>query len=239
MIYADDRENEVLLHRLRAKVGDRREDPKGQCVVKRLREGDYIIGPYGIEAKEINDLYRSILGIGRNGRTIKHQLAELCEAVEVPVLAIYNTQLKPYFRGRKPTGPERAREIAKQQRIIKSFKHMLYAQFPKVRMIEFATMDEFVEWLATMNIQNTVRGRPAIMENRNKRQPPEDPRVAALAGIPGITEEIALELLNQFGGLRGILRTRNKQKDFMRVKGVGRVTARRLKQFGKTWEGEV
>lgn len=236
MIYADDRENEVLLHRLRAKVGDRRDDPKGQCVVKRLREGDYIIGPYGIEAKEINDLYRSILGIGRNGRTIKHQLAELCEAVEVPILAIYNTQLKPYFKGRRPTGPERAREIAKQQRIIKSFKHLLYAQFPKVRMIEFATMDEFVEWLATMNIQDAVRGRPAIMENRNKRQPSEDPRIAALAGIPGITEEIAENLLNEFGGLRGLLRTRNKQKDFMRVKGVGRVTARRLKQFGKTWE---
>ena len=53
MIYADDRENEKLLHRLFVKVGDQKNDPKGQCAVKRLSTADYIISEYGIEAKEI------------------------------------------------------------------------------------------------------------------------------------------------------------------------------------------
>lgn len=63
MIYADDRENERLLHKLYMSAGNRRDDPKGNVVVKRLNHGDYILGEWMIEAKEINDLYRSILGM--------------------------------------------------------------------------------------------------------------------------------------------------------------------------------
>lgn len=232
MITADDRENEKLLHRLFVKVGNRKTDPKGQCVVKRLRTGDYIIGDYGIEAKEINDLYRSILGIGRNGRTINHQLAELCEAVEYPILAVYNTTLKPYFKGRKPKRQEVAREVLRQQRIIKSFKMTLYSRFPKVRLIEFSDMNEFVEWLAILNMNSAVRGK---FKPVPRNQPPEDPRLRALCAIQGITEPIAVEIMKRYGSLPELLKAKTTQKDLMKVKGVGRITARRIKELRKQW----
>jgi ERCC4-type nuclease len=232
MITADDRENEKLLHRLFVKVGDRKTDPKGQCVVKRLKTGDYIIGDYGIEAKEINDLYRSILGIGRNGRTIKHQLAELCEAVEYPILAVYNTTLKPYFKGRKPKRQEVAREVLRQQRVIKSFKMTLYSQFPKIRLIEFNDMDDFVEWLAILNMNSAMRGK---FNPVPRNQPPEDTRLRVLCAIQGITEPIAVALLEKYGSLNELLKAKVTQKDLMKVKGVGRVTARRIKELRKQW----
>ena len=231
MITADDRENDKLLHRLYVKVGNRKTDPKGQCVVKRLKTGDYIIGDYGIEAKEINDLYRSILGIGRNGRTIKHQLAELCEAVEYPILAVYNTTLKPYFKGRKPKRQEVAREILRQQRVIKSFKMTLYSQFPKIRLIEFNNMDDFVEWLAILNMNTAMRSK----FTRIAKKIPDDPRLRALCAIQGITEPIATALLEKYGSLGELLKAKVTQKDLMKIKGIGRTTARRIKGLRKAW----
>ena len=66
MLYIDDRENPVVSKAIVAILGDREVDGKGNSVVKRLSTGDYVMGKWGIEAKEINDLYRTILGIGRN-----------------------------------------------------------------------------------------------------------------------------------------------------------------------------
>lgn len=233
MIYADDRENDKVLHRLYAKVGDQKNDPKGQCIVKRLSVGDYIIGEYGIEAKEINDLYRSILGIGRNGRTIKHQLSELCEMFDYPILAVYNTQLKPFFKGRKPTRQETANEILRQKRIINSFRMTLYSQFPKIRLIELTDMDNFVEWLAILNMNSEMRKK--LSGVAKSKQPPADPRLRALMGIQGITEEIAIALLEQYGSIGNLVKHKVKQKDLMKIKGVGRIAARRIKTLSKRW----
>ena len=55
MIYADDRENDSLLHRLFVAGGNRKIDPKGNVLVKRLPHGDYPMGDLVIEAKEIKD----------------------------------------------------------------------------------------------------------------------------------------------------------------------------------------
>ena len=101
-------------------MGDVNNDPKGQAQVLHLTSGDYILGDWGIEAKEINDLYRSILGIGRNGRTIVHQLHELCEQFDKPFLVVYNTELKPYFHGRRPSAKQISDERKKMMAIIKS-----------------------------------------------------------------------------------------------------------------------
>ena len=233
MIYADDRENDKLLHRICAKVGDRRLDPKGQCLVKRLQYGDYVIGEYAIEAKEINDLYRSILGIGRNGRTIKHQLAELCESSKYPILAVYNTKLKPYFKGRRATRQEIAREIVKQQRVINSFKMTLYSHFPKVRLIELKDMEQFVEWLAILNINSKLRS--SLSESGLRKEKPEDPRICALMGVQGVSESIATALLDEYGSISNLLKKKVRQKDLMKIKGIGRVTARRIKKLSNRW----
>ncbi len=58
MLVIDDRENEIVIEKIQRRMVN-------DCVVKRLISGDYIIGDMGIEAKEINDLYRSIMGFGR------------------------------------------------------------------------------------------------------------------------------------------------------------------------------
>jgi len=234
MIYADDRENDALLHRLYVAAGNRKTDPKGNVLVKRLPHGDYQIGDWLIEAKEINDLYRTILGIGRNGRTINHQLSELCEVAEKPFLAIYGTQLKPYFKGRKPKAHEMRKEIAKMNRVIKSFKMVAYSHFPKLRIIEFVNMEDFVEWLQVSHLKKQI-GKTLTVAKRTKSLP-TDPRLLALMGVQGITEEIATSLLNKFGSIPNLLKTKVRIKDLMAIRGVGRVTARRLKELRTTWK---
>lgn len=231
MIYADDRENEKLLHKLYMAAGNRKTDPKGDVMVKRLAHGDYQIGDWLIEAKEINDLYRTILGIGRNGRTINHQLSELCEVSEKPFLAIYGTQLKPYFKGRKAKAAEMSREIARMHRVIKSFKMTVYSHFPNIRVIEFATMDDFVEWLSVTHLKKQI-GKSLAVPRRTKTLP-TDPRMLALMGVQGITEEIAEALLKQYGSIPNLLKTKVRIKDLMRIKGIGRITARRIKELRK------
>jgi len=231
MIYADDRENEKLLHKLYMAAGNRKTDPKGDVMVKRLAHGDYQIGDWLIEAKEINDLYRTILGIGRNGRTINHQLSELCEVSEMPFLAIYGTQLKPYFKGRKAKAAEMSREIARMHRVIKSFKMTVYSHFPNIRVIEFATMDDFVEWLSVSHLKKQI-GKSLTVSRRTKTLP-TDPRMLALMGVQGITEEIAESLLKQYGSIPNLLKTKVRIKDLMKIRGIGRVTARRIKELRK------
>ena len=75
--------------------------------VCRMASADYQIGKWGIEAKEINDLYRSILGIGRN-RTIVAQLRDLQENYENPVLLVYGTKLKPWVQVAEDPQPSRS-----------------------------------------------------------------------------------------------------------------------------------
>jgi ERCC4-type nuclease len=234
MIYADDRENEALLHRLFLAAGNRKTDPKGDILVKRLNYGDYVIGDWVIEAKEINDLYRTILGIGRNGRNITHQLQELCDTSDKPFLAIYGTQLKPYFKGRKARANEMSREIAKMNHVIKSFKMTVYSHFPNIRVIEFATMDDFVQWLTIAHLKKKMK-QSLTVANRTKT-PTDDPRLLALMGVQGITEEIAGNLLLEYGSIPNLLKTKVKIKDLMAIRGIGRVTARRLKDLRKQWQ---
>ena len=234
MIYADDRENEKLLHKLYLAAGNKKTDPKGEVMVKRMPHGDYQIGEWLIEAKEINDLYRTILGIGRNGRTINHQLSEMCEVSEYPFLAIYNTQLKPYFRGRKAKAAEMSREIARMHRVIKSFKMVAYSHFPKLRIIEFATMDDFVEWLSVSHLKKQI-GKSLTVPKRTKHLP-TDPRLLALMGVQGITEEIATALLLKYGSIPNMLKTKVRIKDLMKIRGIGRVTARRIKELRTEWK---
>ena len=71
MLIMDDRENDLLKHKFYVAMG--KHDEGGHVKVKRLISADYIIGEIGIEAKEINDLYHSIMGHCRS-RTIVVQL---------------------------------------------------------------------------------------------------------------------------------------------------------------------
>ena len=226
MIYADDRENQVLLHALMSRVGDADCDKNGLLSVRRLAAGDYIIGDSGIEAKEINDFYRSILGIGRS-RNLNAQLADLCEASDVPMLVVYGTQLKPYFRGKRVARHKVAAEIGKMRGVINNYKMNLYARFPSIRYMEFPPMDDFVTWIATSHNRLAVRGAVGS-KSVSKTKRSSHPRIAALSSIHGVTEESAINLLRNFGSLKNIFLAKRTIKEFQSIPGISRITARRL-----------
>mgnify|MGYP003118450862 CR=1 FL=1 len=219
VVYIDDRENPALIKGLLDRL-----DSDGQ--VKRLSSGDYVIGSWGIEAKEINDLYRSVLGIGRK-RNLTHQLADLCDAYEYPIL-VYGTQLKPYFRGRA-TKKVVAQEIMKMKGVIRNFKLNLYARFPKVRYIEFATMEDYIDWIIVSHTKLSVNAALATPRKiRRKGNLDEDYRAVMLSSIPGCSIESAHALLKEFGSLRNILLAKTNKKALTKVKGITNPTAERI-----------
>ena len=181
MLIVDDRENDLLKHKLLVAMGE-------HVKVKRLISADYIIGEIGIEAKEINDLYHSIMGHGRS-RTIIGQLHDLDESFERPMLVVYNTKLKPYVRGGGRAAI--AREMKKMHAVIKKFKQNFAIQFPNIQYMELSSMDEFVDWLNAMHHNLRIRkistAEPAELAKKNNRN--VDPRVAVLSAIEGVSRE--------------------------------------------------
>ena len=125
MLLVDDRENPKVIDKILMRMGDAKLDKKGDARVLRMKSSDYRMGTRGIEAKEINDLYRSILGIGRN-RTIVAQLRDLQENYENPVLLVYGTKLKPWVQGsRRPTAKQIAMEMARMKKVINQFEWLI------------------------------------------------------------------------------------------------------------------
>jgi ERCC4-type nuclease len=229
MILIDDRENEKVINKMLMRAGDSQQSNEGIAKVARLDSADYIIGEIGIEAKEINDLYRSILGIGRN-RTIVAQLRDLQEAFENPMLVVYGTKLKPWVPGGRPSSQAIAREMARMRSVIKAFKVSFYSRFPKIQYMEFLTMDDFVEFIITTHTNLTISHRlgKAPEEVKVAQTADLDPRVRALSSIRGITPHHAEQLLDKFGTIPKLLNSRTSQKSIMEIPGIGREKARRI-----------
>jgi len=220
MLIVDDRENDLLKHKLLVAMGE-------HVKVKRLISADYIIGEIGIEAKEINDLYHSIMGHGRS-RTIVGQLHDLNENFERPMLVVYNTKLKPYVRGggRAAIG----RELRKMHAVIKKFKQNFAIQFPNIQYMELSSMDEFVDWLNAMHhglrVRKITTAEPKEIQKKSNRN--VDPRVAVLSSIEGVSERAAHDLLSHFGSIPRILRSRTSQRMLMEIEGIGRKRAKAI-----------
>ncbi len=228
VVYADDRESASVLQSLIGRMGDADIENEGLVKVRRLTTGDYVLGSWGIEAKEINDFYRSITGKGRGKRSINHQLSDLCETYEYPILAVYGSRMKPYFR-KKVAKRVVAQEIVKMQQTMRSYKMMIYHRFPKIRLIEFATMEEFVEWLSISHTQMQISNAlSAPKKARRGRSGHSDPRIAALTGIAGVTESIAKDVLSHFGGIKPLLLTKTNRKALTAIRGVNTPIADRI-----------
>ncbi len=234
MLVIDDRENQKLIHELLLVMGDASQEEKGQAVVKRLPSADYVMGDCGIEAKEINDLYKSIMGIGRT-RNITAQLVDLQNSYENPMLVVYGTKLKPYFKYR-PTAQQVNKEIAKMKKVIQTFKATFYQKFGKIKYMEVASMSDFVEWLVVNHHTQLLKGKsalpPSIAKKANRYL---DPRVEALSGISGITPRMAEDLLKKFGSIGNILKSKTTQKELMTVNGLGRVKAKNILMLRDEW----
>lgn len=195
-----------------------------------MASSDYRIGSWGIEAKEINDLYRSILGLGRNGRTIVHQLRELQEDFDNPMLVVYGTKLKPYVHGARPSAKQIAIEMSRMKKVNQQFKMTFYQRFPKIKYMELTTMDDFVEWLVINHTQTQVKEATGLnvmeKEIRNAADMSNlDPRVAVLCSLKNISVQNAEDLLKEFGSIPKLLMSKNTQKSLMEVRGIGRYKA--------------
>jgi len=226
VLYVDDRENNVVIHKLFARLGDRDQDSRGLVQVKRLPSADYIIGDWGIEAKEINDLYHSILGHGRS-RTIVGQLMDLKDDFPTPMLVVYGSMLKPFIPGRKrrPSKAELVKETQRMRQTILNFKSTFQLRFPEVRFMQFDTMDDFVAFLVTAHTQKLIVGVDTHTHKAVKTQS-TDPQVLALSSLPGITQTHAEQVLEKYGSLREILKLKTRQKDLMTIDGIGRKKAK-------------
>lgn len=241
MLFVDDRENPKVSNKILMALGDNNLNPTGQARLERLPVGDYTIPDmgWGMEAKEINDLYNSIMGHGRS-RTVNAQLVDLADNFDVAFLVVYGTQLKPFVKGRKPTRREMAIQIARMDATIKKFKETLHIRHPKIKFMQVDTMDDFVEWVKTNYTQMIIQGKRnqnpflsgGVMEET-------DPRVRMLCGVQGITPKIARDLLLQHGSLSKILDKKITQKQLMKTKGITRQRARLLKSASNLWiDGE-
>lgn len=213
-------------------MGNSALDKKGQAQVLRMKSSDYRMGTWGIEAKEINDLYRSILGLGRS-RTIVDQLKDLERDFENPFLVVYGSKLKPYIRGGRPTARLMAIETARMKKVIQQFKLNFYQRFPNIRYMEVATMDEFVDWLVMNHHQINIKGKIGVSKlpsgiQKEIAKKKLDPRIQFLSSIDGITVRHAEDLLEKFGSIPKILAARTTQKSIMEIEGIGREKARRI-----------
>lgn len=227
MLVVDDRENDLLIHKLYASMG--KHDEGGHVKVKRLPSADYIIGEIGIEAKEINDLYHSIMGHGRS-RTIIGQLVDLQESFERPMLVVYGTKLKPYIPGRRPNRVEIAKEMRKMQAVIKKFKQNFVIQFPNIQFMELSSMDDMVDWLSSVHHNLRIRRKPIAepAETTRRSNRKVDLRVKVLSAIDGISERAAHDLLAEFGSIPRLLRSRTSQRKLMEIEGIGRKRAKAI-----------
>lgn len=203
-------------------IGDRDLDDAGQAQKIRLESGDYVIGSLGIEAKEINDLYNSIVGLGRT-RTINDQLDDMLNSYTDAMLVVYGTQLKPFIRG-KSNRQMYAKQVARMQRVILNYKMDLHRRYPNLKFMQFDTMDEFVAFLVRTATQEKMS---SVASSRLPRIS-KDARIQALSSLPGVSVRIAEDLMKEFGSLPQMMKARVTQKDLMKIKGIGRQKARML-----------
>lgn len=240
MLLIDDRENPKVANKILMALGDASLDGRGCSKLERLPVGDYIIPDmgWGVEAKEINDLYHSITGKGRT-RTVNAQLTDLADHFDVAFLVVYGTTLKPFVRGKRPSRQEMAIQIARMNATIKAFKETLHIRHPKIRFMQVDTMDDFVSWIKTNYTQMLIMGKRNGNPFLNGGVVSEtDPRIRMLCGVQGITPTVARNLLERYGGVKEILQKKRTIKELMTVDGVSRNRARMLRKAAMTWEAD-
>ena len=222
MLLIDDRENPKVINKLLMSLGDKSVDNKGMARVARMESGDYAIGELGIEAKEINDLYNSIVARNRT-RTVNDQLIDLQNAYKKSMLVVYGTELKPFIKGRA-TRQMYASQLQRMRRTILMYKMDFHKRFPDIQFMQFDTMDEFVMFLSRAAMNEKV----ATVASSRLPKKSKDARIQALSSLPGITVKTAKNLLRHFGSIPAMLRSKTSQSELMKVSGIGRQRAKTI-----------
>lgn len=243
----DDRENDRVAHKILIKLGDASGGGGGDALIRRLKIGDYVFGDWGVEAKEINDLYNSILGRGRS-RTVNGQLSELADTFKTPIVVVYGSKWKPFVPGGKPTRKSIAIQIQRMEATVKGWKQTFHQQHPRVRFMQLNTEDEFVDWIVAQYRQRKISksiGNIPIGVKQSLAQTRQqlaivrsDPRIQVLTGMDGINTRVAKDLLSKFGSIPKLLQSGVTQKSLMEIKGVSRNKARKILELREGWKDE-
>ena len=106
--------------------------------------------------------------------------------------------------------------------------------------MELPTKDAFIEYIVTNYRQALIAEatRGIGKDNRKAIKADDAPRVKVLAALPGITDDIAKDILNKFGGLKQIMRAKTTQKELMGIKGMTRRKARAVLQLRQPYRSD-
>jgi ERCC4-type nuclease len=74
---------------------------------------------------------------------------------------------------------------------------------------------------------------PEFVKVKNSKK--ADDRVNLLTSVGGVTNTMAIDLLEHFGSIPQILHSRRTQKDLMEVKGIGRTKAKKILDLRKKY----
>jgi ERCC4-type nuclease len=105
--------------------------------------------------------------------------------------------------------------------------------------MELPTMEAFIDFLVLNHTQMTIDGQsglnriPDFVRHREVKN--ADDRIKALSSIGGITNTMAIDLLEHFGSIPQILHSRRTQKDLMEVKRIGRTKAKKILDLRKKY----
>ena len=242
MLVIDDRENDRVAHKILMKLGDASKGGGGDALIRRLKVGDYVFGEWGVEAKEINDLYNSIIGRGRT-RTVNGQLSELADTFKTPIIVVYGNKWKPFVPGGKPSRKDIAIQIQRMEATVKGWKQQFHQRHPKVRFMQLATEDEFVDWIVAnyraRKLSKSIGSVPiGAVKSQNTNGEKKDPRVAMLTSLEGINSRIARDLLEKYGSIPKLLQAGTTQKSLMEIQGVSRNKARVILSLRDRWSDE-
>ena len=76
----------------------------------------------------------------------------------------------------------------------------------------------------------------APKKERSGRSGDSDPRIAALSGIAGVTEDIAKDVLSHFGGFKALLLSKANRKALTAIRGVNTPIADRILNLRTPYE---
>jgi len=98
------------------------------------------------------------------------------------------------------------------------------------------SMDEFVEYIAKVHHLQAIGQRLTMPAEIRKLPSGTDPRVACLAALPGLTTVHAEAILEKFGSIPKLLRSKTTQASLMEIDGIGRKKAQTILSLRDLYE---
>ncbi|MEM2600297.1 MAG: ERCC4 domain-containing protein [Candidatus Hadarchaeales archaeon] len=178
----------------------------------RLEVGDFVVSDrVVVERKSTRDFLRSIL----DGR-LMDQAERMREKFEKPVLVV--------------EGREDPEELGKlhPHAVQGAILHLVMELgIPVLRTVDSSQTASLL-WLLARREREEGRRPPPLRRKRGDLPLPLQQRFV-VEGLPGVSSVLAERLLQHFGSVEAVMRA--SEEELMRVKGIGRVKARRIREL--------